>query len=204
MGFRSLCCNNLASGSRNGHSHSHKRKYRRNFNPIKWLSSCLRVRNEVRSMAEEANVAALIGSPALDQIVDKFVDGKSDSEKKEMIKKIEVQLVSFNGKERLTVDEYYSVLKVQFKINCTKNDIRKVVADLPMDKSYKILIKDFSRLPILSDDVFKAMDRNGDGEVSKGELKLANKNLTMKQIQSIMTKLDNNGDGTISWKELKN
>ena len=36
-----------------------------------------------------------------------------------------------------------------------------------MDKSYKILIKDFTRLPILSDDVFKAMDRNGDGEVSK-------------------------------------
>jgi len=73
-----------------------------------------------------------------------------------------------------------------------------------MDKSYKILIKDFTRLPILSDDVFKAMDRNGDGEVSKGELKLAKKHLTMKQIQSIMSKLDNNGDGTISWKELKN
>ena len=37
----------------------------------------------------------------------------------------------------------------------------------------------------------------------KGELKLAKKHLTMKQIQSIMSKLDNNGDGTISWKEMK-
>jgi len=46
-------------------------------------------------MAEESNVAALIGSPALNQIVDKFVDGKSDNEKKEMIKKIEVQLGNF-------------------------------------------------------------------------------------------------------------
>ena len=36
-----------------------------------------------------------------------------------------------------------------------------------MDKNYRILIKDFSRLPILSDDVFKAMDKNNDGEVSK-------------------------------------
>ena len=56
---------------------------------------------------------------------------------------------------------------LQFKIDCTKNDIRKVVADLPMDKNYRIVIKDFSRLPILSDDVFKAMDRNNDGQVSK-------------------------------------
>ena len=36
-----------------------------------------------------------------------------------------------------------------------------------MDKNYKIVIKDFSRLPILSDDVFKAMDKNNDGQVSK-------------------------------------
>ena len=78
--------------------------------------------------SQEANVAALIGTPALQQIVDKvdiyratqikpfnskFVDGKSDSEKKELLKKIEVQLVTFNGKEKLSIDEYYSVLKVQ-------------------------------------------------------------------------------------------
>jgi len=150
----------------------------------------------------DENVASLIGSPALNQLVDKFVTGKSDSEKKEMLKKIESQLLS-NGKEKLTVDEYYNVLKVQFKVDCTKNDIRKVVADLPMDKHYKIVTKDFIRVPILSDDVFKAMDKNNDGEVSKGELKLAKKHLTMKQIQSIMSKLDHNGDGTINWKEMK-
>ena len=36
-----------------------------------------------------------------------------------------------------------------------------------MDKHYKINIKDFIKVPILSDDVFKAMDKNNDGEVSK-------------------------------------
>ena len=56
---------------------------------------------------------------------------------------------------------------IKFKVDCTKNDIRKVVADLPMDKHYKINIKDFIKVPILSDDVFKAMDKNNDGEVSK-------------------------------------
>ena len=62
---------------------------------------------------------------------------------------------------------YLHLFPSQFKVDCTKNDIRKVVADLPMDKHYKVVIKDFIRVPILSDDVFKAMDKNNDGEVSK-------------------------------------
>ena len=62
---------------------------------------------------------------------------------------------------------YPNLFPSQFKVDCTKNDIRKVVADLPMDKHYKVVIKDFIRVPILSDDVFKAMDKNNDGEVSK-------------------------------------
>ena len=51
--------------------------------------------------------------PSLIPFFLKFASGKSDAEKKEMIKKVETQLVTFNGKDKLTVDEYYSVLKVQ-------------------------------------------------------------------------------------------
>ena len=72
-----------------------------------------------------------------------------------------------------------------------------------MDKNYKISIQDFCRTPILSDEVFKSMDKNNDGKLSMGELKLARKDLTMKQIQSIMSKLDDDGNGTISLDELK-
>ena len=59
------------------------------------------------------------------------------------------------------------------------------------------------RTPILSDEVFMSMDKNKDGQVSKAEMKLARKNLTMKQIESIIKKLDNNGDGTISLDEMR-
>jgi len=150
-------------------SQSHKGAGSVSCGLLSFVTNYFRSSNKVRAMGD-SNVAALVGQPALLQLVNKFATGKSDSEKKEMIKKIETQLVTFNGKEKLTVDEFYSVLKVQFKLDCTKNDIRKVVADLPMDKNYKIVIKDFSRLPILSDDVFKAMDKNNDGQVSKERL----------------------------------
>ena len=72
-----------------------------------------------------------------------------------------------------------------------------------MDKSYRISVKDFCKTPILSDEVFKAMDKNNDGQISKGELKLARKNLTLKQIEMLISKIDADGNGTISLEELK-
>ena len=75
-------------------------------------------------------------------------------------------------------------------MDLTKDDIRKIVVDLPMDKNYKISVQDFCRTPILSDEVFKFMDRNNDGQISKGELKLARKSLTLKQIDHLIKKLD--------------
>ena len=53
-------------------------------------------------------------------LFNQFVTGKSDSEKKEMLKKIESQLLT-NGKEKLTVDEYYNVLKVQVLLKIVKH-----------------------------------------------------------------------------------
>lgn len=151
----------------------------------------------------EHNIHALLGQPAVVQLVDMGLQGKSDADKKEVIKKIATQCASVDGKGKLTVDDFYNVVKVQCKVDVSKTDIRKVVADLPMDKNYKVTIEDFCRTPILSDDVFKAMDKNNDGQISKGELKLARKNLTMKQIESIIKKLDKDGDGTISLEEVK-
>merc|ERR1712098_966888 len=151
----------------------------------------------------DAEISTLLGQPALVQLIDKADSGKNEKEKKELRKKVETQCKSFDGKGKLTVDDYYSVLKVQCKVDVTKNDIRKVVADLPMDKNYKISIQDFCRTPILSDEVFKAMDKNNDGQISKGELKLAKKQLTLKQIEMLIGKLDKDGNGTISLDELK-
>ena len=92
---------------------------------------------------------------------------------------------------------------IQMKMDLTKDDIRKIVVDLPMDKNYKISVQDFCRTPILSDEVFKFMDRNNDGQISKGELKLARKQLTLKQIEMLIKKLDKDGNGTISLAELR-
>merc|ERR1712241_1418393 len=155
-------------------------------------------------MSQHESVASLLGQPALVQLIEKVCSSKTDKEKAELRTKAETQCKTFNGKGKLTVDDLYSVLKVQMKMDLTKDDIRKIVVDLPMDKNYKISVQDFCRSPILSDEVFKLMDRNNDGQISKGDLKLARKQLTLKQIEHLIKKLDKDGNGTISLEELKN
>ena len=63
----------------------------------------------------ETSVACLLGQPALVQLVDKSASTNinNEKEKKELLKKAETQCKSFDGKGKLTVDDYYSVLKVQ-------------------------------------------------------------------------------------------
>ena len=58
-------------------------------------------------------------------------------------------------------------------------------------------------VPIISEDVFNSMDRNKDGFVSKGELKLAQQKVSMKELASVIDSLDADHDGKLTMEELK-
>lgn len=151
-----------------------------------------------------ANSEAALGQPAMSQILAKLQD-KSDEERKELSKQLESNLKRFDkkGKGKLTVDEYYNVIKVQNKIDTSKDEIRKLAADLDMDKDFRISIKDFMTAPIISEEVFNKMDKNKDGFVSKGELKLAQRQIAMKDLGAIIDAIDINGDGKLTYEEVK-
>ena len=85
------------------------------------------------------------------------------------------------------------------------------------------LLQDFMKEPIISQDVFLAIDKNKDGwirilanfrfllirsgfiwrYVSRGELKLAQRNLSLTQVNAIIDELDVNGDGKLTFDEVK-
>ena len=58
-------------------------------------------------------------------------------------------------------------------------------------------------VPIMSQSVFENMDKNKDGFVSKGEMRLAQKNISMKDLAEILQELDNDGDGKLTFDEIK-
>ena len=59
------------------------------------------------------NVASLLGQPALVQLLERNCSDKSDKDRKALKEKIENQCKTFDGKGKLTVDDLYSVIKVQ-------------------------------------------------------------------------------------------
>lgn len=87
------------------------------------------------------NIEDILGQPAIYQILNKK-RGRSEEEKKKLAAKVESSCMRFNNNRgRLTVDEFYNVIKLQNGIEVTKDEIRLLVADLDMDRHYKVSIK---------------------------------------------------------------
>ncbi len=57
-------------------------------------------------------------------------------------------------------------------------------------------------LPIISEAVFLAMDKNKDGYVTRGELKLAQRSLSKPQLDAIIDEVDTDGDGKLTFQEI--
>ena len=90
----------------------------------------------------QIDIEAVLGQPAIFQILNKKRNRPED-EKRTLAAKIEQSCYKFDhaGKGTLTVDEYYNVIKLQNKVEVSKDEIRRLVADLKMDKNFKIAIK---------------------------------------------------------------
>lgn len=87
------------------------------------------------------NLEEVLGQAALYQILNKK-KGRSEEDKKALAIKIESSCRKFNNnKGWLSIDEYYNVIKLQNGVDVSKDEIRRLVADLDMNKDFKISIK---------------------------------------------------------------
>merc|ERR1712227_275842 len=122
-----------------------------------------------------------------------------------MISKIEKSAYRYDhsNKGGLTVKEFFNVLKIQNKIEISLADLQRICKHLPTSKNGKIKISDFLSLPILSEEAFKAIDRNKDGFISLGELKLANKDHPIRDIAEKIEDLDMDYDKKLNLVEYK-
>ena len=151
-----------------------------------------------------------LGVSAVDQILLAWNEKQpkkrlNDQEMDALREKIEASCNRYDRKERgkLTADELYNVVKMQNKVDCSKDDIKGLVEDLGPDRDGRVAIKAFMSEPIVSQAVFDAMDRNKDGFVSKGELKLAKKGCTLQELNDVINEVDKNSDGKLTFEEVR-
>ena len=95
-----------------------------------------------------SKIEDVFGQPAIYQILSKK-RGRPDDEKRAMAVKIEASCRRFNNNHgSLSVDEFYNVIKLQNGVEVSKDELRRLVADLDMDKNFKISIKVTQKLRI--------------------------------------------------------
>ena len=69
-----------------------------------------------------------------------------------------------------------------------------ILSHLPRRRNGKIQVEEFINLPIISEDAFKAIDRNKDGFLTRGELKMSNKSASMGEVGEVIEEHDQNYD----------
>ena len=57
--------------------------------------------------------------------------------------------------------------------------------------------------PIISEFVFTEIDKNKDGYISKSELRLSQKKLSLDELNELMNQIDQDHDGKITFEEVK-
>ena len=146
---------------------------------------------------------SLLGVPAIRQILARL--NKNEAEEKELINKIERNCRKFDhsSKGALRPDEYYNVLKLQNGIDISKDEVKAILGPLSANKEGAIKIEDFLHKDIHSDYAFKVLDKNNDGYISKGELKLAKKNVTIGEIDKCIKENDSDKDGRLNETEFQ-
>merc|ERR1712241_1079243 len=146
-------------------------------------------------------MANRLSIPAVRQILAKLAKGEREED--ELVEKLEDSCLRYDHDKKgmLTPDEYFNVVKIQNGVECSKDEVKTVCLPLPCTKDGKIKIRDFLYLDIHSEAAFKAMDRNKDGYITKGELKLAKKKMSMKEVDETIKDYDLDHDGKLNYEE---
>merc|ERR1712008_556176 len=124
------------------------------------------------------NMATKLAIPAVRQIISKLAKGEKEEE--DLVEKIENSCLKFDH---------------------AKKEVKNICGPLPCSKDGKIKIRDFLYLDIHSESAFRAMDRNKDGYITKGELKLAKKKMSMKEVDQVIKEYDIDQDGKLNYEE---
>ncbi|XP_059098211.1 calmodulin-4-like [Tigriopus californicus] len=113
-----------------------------------------------------------------------------------------------NGDGRLSVDEYYQILK-EHGIECNREEIIQIMQIADKDHDGFISKEEFLGDSPKPDGVSKArrafnvFDKNHDGFVTKEEMMKMSKHITKEQVDAVFARNDGNHDGKLTLNEFQ-
>jgi Ca2+-binding EF-hand superfamily protein len=91
------------------------------------------------SSAPSLSSESILGQSALSQILANQKKRVGEREKRELARKLETSPVA-KGKGLVSVDDVYSLLKLQNGIDCSKVELRKLFNELDLDRESRVSI----------------------------------------------------------------
>jgi len=126
---------------------------------------------------------------------------KKEEKRSSEIKKQYLRAVSKDTDGKLTKDEWLNVL-VQANIQNSEDEVEKMFASAS-DKDSRLSFEEFMGEPTRAEKLFRLMDKDGDGYVTKSEFKEVCKNLNKEQIEATFKKFDQTGNDKLSFREFR-
>jgi len=101
---------------------------------------------------------------------------------------------------KLSLDEWMEALKSSGH-NVSRTEVEDIFKEKDRDLDGTMSYEEFTGHDTKTEIAFKAIDKNGDGFVSKAEFKRICPNLTKEQMEVAFAKFDKDGTGRINYKE---
>eukprot|EP00090_Calanus_glacialis_P017134 TRINITY_DN26785_c0_g1_i1.p1 TRINITY_DN26785_c0_g1~~TRINITY_DN26785_c0_g1_i1.p1 ORF type:complete len:160 (-),score=64.64 TRINITY_DN26785_c0_g1_i1:162-641(-) len=132
-----------------------------------------------------------------------LMNKKSDEKKKkEEIKKQFLRAVTKESDGKLSKDQWTKVL-LDAKIHKSTDEVEKLFESKELDVDGRLSFEEFMGEQSRAERLFKLMDRDGDGFVTKNEFKEVCKNLKKEQIEATFRKFDQTGNDKLNLQEFR-
>jgi len=134
----------------------------------------------------------------------RFLIKGEGGEKAELRRRIEVRKyfnrADKNGDGKLTKEEWHQVLN-QSGVPTPMEEVEEFFNDMDRDFDKRLSFEEFLGEESHIEKVFKSMDKNGDGFVTKQEFHDVCRNLTEDQVAIAFSQFDTSGDDKLNYRE---
>lgn len=125
-----------------------------------------------------------------------------EKKKKEELRKFFQKAVSVESDGKLSKDQWLNVF-IEAKIHNSSDEVDQIFSNTGMDEDGRLSFEEFMGEQSRAERLFRLMDKDGDGYVTKSEFKEVCRNLNKEQIEAAFKRFDQTGNDKLNFREFR-